>query len=444
MDIVRRFQRYMHETLDIGVEERLLLAVSGGRDSMLMAYLFLKAGYRFVIAHCNFHLRVGDADLDEQLVTDFARQHKVPFFVRHFDTEDYARKEGISTQMAARTLRYAWFEALRMQENAKWIAIAQHQNDHVETALLNLARGTGLQGLQGILPKRGQLIRPLLFLTSEEITVSVQALQIPFRDDLSNFSTKYARNKVRLEIIPKFREISPEFDDIMGRNITHFQEAYDLLQSFIVPIREELFSSEGSLVQITKSKLEPYIHRLPLLYELFKPYGFSKNVLTDLQGHWNGESGKRFHSPQYELLLDRDHVCLKARGESQQAADVLKIKEDTAVFVFANKAFEVSIRNDTSILPSNDVLQVDFERLQFPLQLRFWQEGDYFCPLGMGGKKKKVSDYFIQEKIGLYEKGNVPILINGNGDIIWIVGHRLDNRYRLTKSTKKVFTLVCK
>lgn len=444
MDVVCRFQQYMQETLGIGVDEKVLLAVSGGRDSMLMAHLFLRAGYPCILAHCNFHLREKDADLDEQLVREFAVKNNIPFFVRHFQTGDYARQQGVSTQMAARELRYAWFEELRVQENATWIAVAQHQNDHIETVLVNLTRGTGLQGLQGILPKRGHLIRPLLFLNSTEITATVQEMEIPFRDDLSNFSTKYARNKIRLEIIPKFREISPDFDEIMRENIAHFQETYDLLQSFIVPIREELFVCEDPLVRITRAKLNRYIHRLPLLYELFKPYGFSKNVLADVQRNWTGESGKRFHSPEYELLLDRDDMWLKTRVNREYKETVLEIQEDAAVFSFADKVFEASVQHHISICPSKNILQVDFGKLQFPLKLRFWKEGDYFYPFGMDGKKKKISDYFIQQKIGLYDKGNIPILVNGNGDIVWIVNYRLDNRYRITKSTKKVFTLVCK
>lgn len=444
MNLVLRFQQYLQETLHISVGDHILLAVSGGRDSMLMAHLFLRSGYSCIIAHCNFHLREGDADLDEQLVREFAEQHNVPFFVRHFQTNDYAQQYGISTQMAARELRYAWFEELRIQQGARWIAIAQHQDDHIETVLLNLTRGTGLQGLQGILPKRGEIIRPLLFLSSAEITACVKELQIPFRDDQSNFSTKYARNKVRLEIIPKFREISPEFDNIMQENIVHFQEAYDLLQSFVFPIRSELFVAEGNLIRIEKLKLQPYLHRLTLLFELFKPYGFSKNILADLQANWCGEPGKVFHAPHYELLLDREDLWLKVKVADLNPRKTLEIPADNPIFSFGDKRFEASIGEEIAIHPSENVLQVDFDRLQFPLLLRFWEEGDYFCPLGMGGKRKKLSDYFVQKKIGRYEKQTIPILVNGNGDIVWIVNYRADNRYRITESTKKVFTLVCK
>lgn len=443
MDLLDRFQHYLQETLGIRPEDKVLLAVSGGRDSMLMAHLFLQAGYRCILAHCNFHLRGGDADLDEQLVRAFADRNSVPVHVRHFQTREYAAEQGISIQMAARELRYAWFEELRKQEDARWIAIAQHQNDHIETVLVNLTRGTGLQGLQGILPKRGHIIRPLLFLTSEEVTQKVMEGHIPFRDDQSNFSTKYARNKVRLEIIPRFREITPDFDAVMVENIAHFQEAYSLLQSFVEPIRKELFVRERELIRISKTQLEPYIHRLPLLFELFKPFGFSKNVLADVQYNWQGETGKIFQAPEYELLLDRDAIWLRPREETYLGATAVAIQERMSPISFANRLFKLSVGEDKTIQQSKQVLQVDYDVLQFPLQLRYWKEGDHFYPLGMDGKRKKVSDYFIQQKIGRFEKENIPILVNGNGDIVWIVGYRIDNRYRITKSTKKVFTLVC-
>ena len=444
MDLVCRFQQYIQGTLGVDVDHKVLLAVSGGRDSMLMAHLFIQAGYSCVMAHCNFHLREMDADLDEELVREFAKQNNVPFFVQHFQTNDYAKQHGLSTQMAARELRYTWFEELRVKQEAHWIAIAQHQDDHIETVLLNLTRGTGLQGLQGIRPKRGKIIRPLLFLSSEIITAQVHQLRIPFRDDQSNFSTKYARNKVRLEIVPKFREITSDFNEIMLENIAHFQEAYDLLQNFVLPIRKKLFLQEGRLIRVNKSLLQPYIHQLPLLFELFKTYGFSKNVLADLVAGWSSESGRLFRSTQFELLLDRDYILLKPLKQEEGTTKPFQITMQTSAFCFADKHFLASIDSDTTILPSANILQVDVEALDFPLILRFWEEGDYFCPFGMGGKRKKLSDYFIQNKIDRYEKKNIPILCNGNGDIIWLVGYRADNRYVITESTKKVFTLVCK
>lgn len=443
MHLIRRFEKYVEETLMLAKSDKILLAVSGGRDSMLMAHLFLKAGYSCLLAHCNFCLREAASDLDEELVRNFAEKHQVPFFVRRFDTTAYAAQHGLSIQMAARDLRYAWFETLREQEQAQWIAVAQHQNDHIETTLLNLTRGTGLQGLRGILPKRGTIIRPLLFLSAAEVRASVNDESVPFRDDQSNFSTKYARNKIRLEIVPKFRDISPDFDQVMVENIVHFQEAYALLQSFIEPIRLALFKTYDNEVGVKRADLEAYIDNLSLLFELFKPYNFPKEILGDLQSAWSGESGKRFQSSTHELLLDREWIWIRTIASTQNNDEEVLLSAEMGSLRFAGREFTLSITGDPLIAHDPNSAKIDYDCLSFPLRLRFWKNGDVFYPLGMEGRKK-VSDFFIQQKIGLYDKKRIPLLINGNGEIIWIVGKRLDNRYRITESTKKVFTLVCK
>ncbi|KGE15234.1 tRNA lysidine(34) synthetase TilS [Sphingobacterium deserti] len=443
MDLLYRFQKYLVESLSISEENRILLAVSGGRDSMLMAYLFIEAGLDCIIAHCNFNLRGAESDKDEELVREFAGAHGVSFFSHNFDTENYAKEKRISIQMAARELRYAWFAKLRLQERADWIAIAQHQNDHIETALLNLTRGTGLRGLRGILPKQGRLIRPLLFLSSAEVTAQVAKLSIPFRDDQSNFSTKYARNKMRLEVIPKLKEVNPDFETVMIDNITNFQESYQLLQSFISPIRENLFRSNGDYIEVYKTALASYIGNGSLLFELFRPFGFTKSVLRDLQDAWNGESGRYFQSSGYEMLLDRTLIRLRPLMDSKLKADTVQLHSDSVLINFDGRIFETKLDTDVSIIRENAIAKLDFDHLSFPLQIRYWKEGDIFHPLGMSGRQK-VSDFFTQQKIDRYEKERIPLLINGNGDILWIVGYRIDNRYRITESTKKVFTLVYK
>ncbi len=443
MNLLGRFEKYVQETLLLAKSDKILLAVSGGRDSMLMTHLFLQAGYDCVLAHCNFGLRGAASDLDEALVREFAEKHALPFFVEHFSTEAYAAAEGISIQMAARDLRYAWFAELREQENAQWIAVAQHQNDHIETALLNLTRGTGLQGLRGILPKRGRIIRPLLFFSSDEVTQAVQTASVPFRDDASNFSAKYARNKLRLEIIPKFREISPDFDRIMLENIAHFQESYALLATFIAPLQTALFERVEDKIAVRKAKLDAYIGNLALLFELFKPCHFPKPILADLQSAWHGDSGKRFQSPTHELLLDREWLWIRPIHTATQSAQEQLLLSAAENVQFANRIFTMDVTDEQRIIREQNCAQIDYDRLMFPLKLRYWNEGDVFHPLGMNGRKK-LSDFFIQQKVGLYDKKNIPILINGNGEIIWVVGYRLDNRYRITESTKKVFTLVCK
>lgn len=443
MELLHRFQQYVQTTLAVAPGDSLVLAVSGGRDSMLMAHLFVAAGYQVLIAHCNFMLRAEESDKDEQLVRDYAQQHALPFFVQRFDTTAYAHEHGVSIQMAARTLRYTWFEKLRQAHAAQWIAVAQHQNDHIETALLNLTRGTGLQGLQGILPKRGNIIRPILFLSAQDVLTAVQQAQIPFRDDQSNFSTKYARNKIRLEVIPKFNEINPDFEQNMLNSIGHFQEAYTLLQSFVAPIRAELFQQQGALVCVERQKLQVYLDNPGLMFELFRPYTFTREVLQDMQRAWTAESGRRFQSPTHELLLDREKAWIKPLGIETVGVETRQIAAADTELHFGSFNFKVHVDDDLHIRADPYRAQLDYDKLLFPLVIRFWHEGDFFYPLGMQGRKK-LSDFFIQQKIDIYAKRNIPILVNGNGEILWLVGFRLDNRYRITESTKKVFTLDCK
>lgn len=435
-----RFQEYLQNPLLVGFQDKVLLAVSGGRDSMLMAYLFLEAGYNCVILHCNFHLRADESDLDERLVAAFAADRGVPCVVEHFDTEQYAEENQVSIQMAARDLRYSWFEQKRVELAADCIAVGQHQNDHIETAFLNLSRGTGITGLQGILPRRGHIIRPLLFARSQEITEEVKRLSIPYRDDQSNFSKKYVRNKLRLDILPKFKELTPEFEKIMVENMDRFRQTAELLEFFVKPIRDELFQQEGEMQVVSKTAISKYMGNVPLLYELFREYGFSAEVLSDLQAHFNSTAGKVFQSASFEMLLDRQTLCLRPRENTLIQNVVTTLQRDMESVSFQGNSFLMRTSIDLHIRPDVTKAQVDYDLLIFPLQLRLWQQGDVFYPLGMSGKKK-VSDFFIQQKVNLFQKKRVPILVNGNGDLIWIANYRLDNRYRVTENTKKVYII---
>lgn len=441
MELLDRFKDYCIDNELFTSVDKVLLAVSGGRDSMLMATLFLEAQIAVEIAHCNFGLRGRESDEDGILVRNFARQHGIPFHLKNFDTVSYAETHKISIQMAARDLRYAWFNDLARELNCRYIAVAQHKSDHVETVLLNLTRGTGLQGLQGIKSKRGNIIRPLLFLTAAEVTNAVEELKVPFRDDSSNFSTKYARNKIRLDIIPQFESLNTDFIDTMDKNIQRFQENYVLLQSFIDPLRSQLFETDtGEGWKIKKEDLSR--QSMPLLYALFEPFGFSKMTLQDLLQALasNAESGRIFESNKYQLLLDRTYVLLKKKD---RLATELEVSEDAKVIVWLDKTFEILLSEHTEICPDVQVAQIDYNRLIFPLKVRSWQEGDTFYPLGMRGKKK-LSDYFVDRKISLFDKKNIAIWVNGNGEIMWISGYRLDDRYKITDNTQKVLTLVCK
>lgn len=442
MSLVSRFESYISKDLGVAKDDTFLLAVSGGRDSMLMAHLFTHLGYQCVIAHCNFLLREDESDRDEKLVRNYAEEHGVPCYVNRFETESYALQEGISIQMAARDLRYSWFKELKEELDLSWICVAQHLNDHIETFFVNLTRGTGLTGLRGILRKRNDLLRPLLFLTAEEVTYYVKKNNIPFRDDQSNFSTKYVRNKVRLEIVPRFKEVVNDFEYVMEGNIAHIQESYELLQSFIVPIRESIFVEKTFGYEIKRERLQQYKDNLPLIYELFKPFGFSKEVLSDMQKNWEGDVGKIYQSAEYSLLRDRQFFFLQ-RLMIDKDERFLILNEKNTSWSFGSFLFSLSCSDNLQIERENGVVQIDGDRLVFPLELRYWREGDYFYPLGMRGRQK-LSDFFIHQKVDRFTKERIPILVNSNGEIIWVVNYRLDNRYKITESTKKVIKLVCK
>lgn len=440
MEIVARFCAFIEEKDILNHNDRVLIAVSGGRDSMLMLWLFHASDIDIEVAHCNFSLRGSESDADEQLVRDYCATLGVPLHVKKFDTETYSNENKISIQMAARELRYKWFEELATEVDCDAIAIAQHKNDHVETVLLNLVRGTGLVGLQGILPKRGRIIRPLLFLDSKEITTAVEQLGIPYRDDASNFSTKYARNKIRLDIVPKFEELHPEFIETMDDNITRFQDANRVLRGFVAELRKELFIPKTTDEwMIDKASLLD--KDLALLYFLFEPFGFSKVVLSDFTNALEKESGRLFESSTHQLLLDRTHVLLQKIHTV--AHYPLLVTEDSTEVSWQDNTFQLTVSDDLRIIQDNQVAKFDRAKLIYPLQVRSWQEGDYFHPLGMRGKKK-LSDFFIDRKISLFDKKNVPIWLNGNGDILWVSGYQIDDRYKITENTQKVLTLVCR
>ncbi len=438
MELLERLKGFIVANNLLNRDDRILLAVSGGRDSMLMLRLLYDLGRDIEVAHCNFSLRAEESDADEQLVRDYCASLHVPLHVKRFDTEDYALVHKLSIQMAARDLRYAWFAELASERGCAKIAVAQHKNDHVETVLFNLARGTGLQGLRGILPQRDKIIRPLLFLDSREISEAVLQLGVPYRDDASNFSTKYSRNKIRLDIIPQFEQLNPDFIQVMEDNIVRFQESYQVLQDFVGARRGELFVEQRpQLWRVAKTALQDM--EIGLLFLLFEPFGFSKAVLEDLRTAWDKESGRIFDAFSYEILLDREFLILRVKEEEQERSLVREGQEEVN---WGNRSFRLYLSDDVHVVRDAQSAQLDVDKLVFPLEVRAWQVGDHFQPLGMTGKKK-ISDFFVSRKINVFEKQHIPIWVNGNGDILWVGGYQIDDRYKITENTQKVLTLVC-
>lgn len=439
MDTLNRLSIFIKQHALFMSEERILLAVSGGRDSVLMAHLFNEAGFNFGIAHCNFNLRDLESEKDEQFTSDLALELDVPFFSSSFDTLKHSKQHHVSIQMAARDLRYQWLEEIRSDFDYQYIAIAQHQNDVMETMLLNLTRGTGIAGMHGILPKKGRIIRPLLFLKRDEIDKMVIDRDIVYREDSSNLSTKYARNKIRMEVIPVLKELNPVLEETFESNRKRFEELEIVLEKRLSELKSQLFKLvKPDEYEIDLQGLKNLDPADTLLYGLFHPFAFTESILQDVKRSWDGEPGKIFSSVSHDLHLDRKRIILaKKKGPLESAVNI----EDKVTSLNWNekKYTAETISIDHFILKKEKyVAQLDFDLLNFPLTLRLWNEGDRFQPLGVNGTKK-LSDFFIEQKVPLIRKKEIGILVNGNGDIIWIAGFRIDERYKIKSNTKKVF-----
>lgn len=440
MEWIQGFRDFVHAKKLFAPGEKVLLAVSGGRDSMLMSCLFAKANFSFAIAHCNFALRGAASDADEQLVRSWAAVLNVPCFVERFDTEGYANERGISIQMAAREMRYAWFDSLLAEHGYGKLAIAHHKNDSMETVLLNLCRGTGLAGLHGILAKRDRIIRPMLYLSRTEIDRAVSDLDVLYREDASNRSDKYARNRIRLNVIPELKKINPALEETFERNTERFQEVEELMDGIKQRTKEQLLNPADSGFDIDVKQFLALRPLKLMSYFLLSDLGFSETTLNDLVASLDKGvcSGRQFHAPAFVLLVDREKLMIRRKKEGNGAEPVCLSLQDSEIW--KGSRLSVSLSVGAPVSDGQDVVSVDGDKLVMPLQVRAWQKGDYFYPFGMRGKKK-VSDFFVSIKLPLLEKEKIPIVVNGNGEIVWIAPFRLDNRFRVSEKTQRIFNL---
>lgn len=411
-----------------GANDRILLAVSGGIDSVVMAHLFAYAGFKIGIAHCNFQLRENDADLDAAFVSELASHLKVPFHQVKFKTAAYAEEKKISIQMAARDLRYSWLRKIKEEFNYSYIAVAHHKNDTVETVLINMLRGTGIAGLHGILPKRDDIIRPLLYLTREDIEHVANVCNISYREDLSNRSSKYLRNKLRNEVIPILKEINPDLEQTFSQTIEYVKESEELVNLYLEEKRTELFHERQSELLINIEKLNEQKHIQALLFGLLKPYNFSATTVAEIIGALNGQPGKQFLSSSHKIVKDRKYLILSSLSEREGTITMESLFTER---IEPNKSFGIPF--------SNKIGCFDYEKLRLPLEVRTWQPGDSFIPLGMKSKKK-LSDFLIDLKIPLNEKEKVKVVLSGS-EIIWVAGYRINDKYKITPETKKIYIL---
>lgn len=433
---LQNFKDYILQNALFDNKHRVLLAVSGGKDSVLMAHFFKQAGFNFGIAHCNFGLRAAESQRDEHFVRTLAAVLEVPVYITHFETKAFAAQHKISTQMAARDLRYRWFEELRAEYDFDFIAVAHHQDDAVETVLLNLVRGTGISGLHGILPKRDHLIRPMLFLSRKGIEELITAHAIDFVEDSSNSSTAYARNKLRLDIIPQLKEINPNLEQTFEHNIRRFAETEMVLQLEVARARLDLCEEKHNGIHFSRRKISLLNPKRLLLFELLKIYNFTEAVVDEVIDAENKQSGTSFYSVSHRLTVDRDALIVTRITEGQEKDNIIIHSADQLI-VLTGQTLQISYSDTVSFENNPQMAFVDADKLIFPLVLRTWQEGDRFMPIGMHNYKK-LSDFFIDQKVPLPEKNTIPILINGNGEVIWVTGLRQDNRYKVTGTTKKV------
>ena len=442
MSLLESFQKYIADNGLATADSRILLTVSGGVDSMVMLSLFTRSGFRTGVAHCNFQLRGAESDEDEVLVAEEAARLGVPCYNRRFDTTAEMERTGESMEMAARRLRYAWFEELCRTEGYDTIAVAHHADDSIETFFINLLRGTGLRGLTGISTHLGRIIRPLMFASRKEITEYAVANKIPFREDSSNRSTKYLRNKIRLGIVPRIREINPKFTQLMRCNLARLSDAQQFIDHGIRRIREEAVTSQEGIDTLHIDRIDPAFPRGFVIYELLSSaYGFKSEVVDALCRALQQEAtGRRFYSREYVACIDRGTIVVTRIPDEDDCASA--VERDTARSYCGNAMLTyeyLSIDTIQSFGVPPHVAQLDADRLHYPLTLRRWREGDWFVPFGMTGRKK-VSDYLVDAKVSVAEKQRQFVLVSGD-DIVWLVGHRIDDRYQLTSQTENVLRI---
>ncbi len=421
----------------IHADDSILIGVSGGIDSMVMLHLFHKTGFKVAVAHCNFTLRGNESDGDEELVAQTARNIGVMYHSTRFETQKFAKENKLSIQVAARNLRYDWFNDICVNFGYTKIAIAHNLDDIAETVLLNLTRGTGLRGLTGIKPINGNVIRPLLFATRKDIEQYAIEHGIIYRSDSSNISTKYKRNFIRHKVIPELEKLNPSAKESIAQTAVHIQEYLKAFEDHHKELRARILVIKDGLNHYALNELISHPASKLFLLEEFTPYGFSPLQIEDIQNSFKNQPGKVFYSNDFILTRDREFLILSRKNQTEFSQ--LELDSECKTI---DKPIRLDIQktlrdNNFKISKEKRVATFDHDKLKFPLLLRKWHEGDRFKPFGMEGYKK-ISDFLVDEKIPLIKKNNIYVLTSGE-DIIWVVGLRIHHDYRITPETKTIY-----
>ena len=436
-----QFLTFINKQNLIQPTQKVLLAVSGGMDSVVMCDLFSKAKFDFVIAHCNFGLRGEESNEDEMFVKKLSIKYKVPFVITTFQTLEFADNEKISTQMAARVLRYEWFEKVRNEHNCDYIATAHHQNDVLETIFLNLTKGTGIAGFHGIKAKKGFVIRPMLFAEKDSIFEYVVDNQIIWREDSSNESNKYQRNLIRNEVVPLLKKINPNLESTIQQTVERISAVEEIFEIEMEMLRKQITWSDAQATFVNYKAIQTLSQPVIKLSEMLKPFNFTYQQCQDIFEAFDKESGKMFLSPTHTLVKDRTELVITKKNlqvfESQIIESGIREFLSENIYLTIGESLE---KKEGFIVPiSKKKACLDANKVRFPLQIRKWKEGDWFCPLGMN-KKKLISDFLIDIKVPLNLKKEVYVLTS-NGSIVWVVGHRIDDRFKVTDKTEKIFLM---
>ena len=443
-EFFQQFKTFITKNKLVSFNDKILLAVSGGADSVVMAHLFKELECSISIAHVNFRLRGDESDEDERFVRELAHQLNIPVHVKLVDTKAFAYEHHLSTQVAARDLRYAFFDELCQENGYTRVALGHHLDDQVETFFINLMRRSGLKGLGGMPLARDKFIRPLLFARRSEIEQYARHQGIAFRNDSSNDGDLYLRNKIRHHLVPPLEANLPGFSEALASGMNLLKEDAELIQQVVAEKKQSLFELKGEENHIPVSELKKLHPLYSWLYYLLIEFGFNSEVLqAATEAILNSESGKLFGSHTHRLVVDRSEVIIVPLAQNQGAQAILIDVDQTEVQFPVHLLLEVMENSPRLTLQvSNNMALFDRDKLHFPLLLRPWQQGDRFVPFGMKGSKL-VSDFLIDQKISVVEKEHVFVLVSDD-EIIWVVGHRAGGHSSVTEKTLKVLRVSCR